>query len=179
MRRTSAAPAAAAAAAAASSSSSVSSSRQPQHALQPLRNASGAQYEESEDEALVRRNGEVSERIHEFEDQILGIQAQIRELKGEQRAIQERLNRPMQLPFGAGSNNRPAAPAAAAVGGASALISGSAYWNGRFAWDAEALDALSNVFGLPGYRVSQREVINATMSRKDTFVIMPTGAGKR
>ena len=139
----------------------------------PLLNASGAQYQETEDELRVRRCTEIDDRLEELERIVAQIQAEQRALKNEHRELQAELNRPMQLPF-----STPSRPTAPALGGASALISGSAFWSGRFEWDAAALDAMQRTFGLSSYRVSQREVVNATMSRKDCFVIMPTGAGK-
>lgn len=37
---------------------------------------------------------------------------------------------------------------------------------------------LSNIFGISRFRPMQEEIINASMSGKDVFVLMPTGGGK-
>ena len=48
----------------------------------------------------------------------------------------------------------------------------------KFFWD-EPIDVCRNeVFGIGGFRQNQRAVINATKSKKDVFVCMPTGGGK-
>ncbi|KAJ9537359.1 hypothetical protein OSB04_030092 [Centaurea solstitialis] len=51
-------------------------------------------------------------------------------------------------------------------------------WSGSFEWDDEANDVRFNIFGIPGYRANQREIINAIMSRRDVLVIMAAGGGK-
>lgn len=48
----------------------------------------------------------------------------------------------------------------------------------KFPWD-ESLDSLrKETFGIAAYRPNQKAIINATLSRKDVFVCMPTGGGK-
>ena len=51
-------------------------------------------------------------------------------------------------------------------------------WTGTFEWDAAVRDMLKSRFGHDSFRPLQREVINATLSRRDTFAILPTGSGK-
>lgn len=51
-------------------------------------------------------------------------------------------------------------------------------WTGTFEWDATVADLLKLQFGHDSFRPLQREVINATLSRRDTFAILPTGSGK-
>ena len=47
-----------------------------------------------------------------------------------------------------------------------------------FPWDDELAAIRSAVFGFEAWRPLQKEVINATLSRRDCFVVAPTGAGK-
>jgi len=47
-----------------------------------------------------------------------------------------------------------------------------------FPWDQDISDLRRNVFGLPNFRPNQKAIVNATLSKKDVFVCMPTGAGK-
>ncbi|RKP01486.1 hypothetical protein CXG81DRAFT_1869, partial [Caulochytrium protostelioides] len=52
------------------------------------------------------------------------------------------------------------------------------YTRDDFAWSPRMREALTTVFGLPRFRGHQAEIINATLSGRDTFVIAPTGFGK-
>ncbi|KAI3445622.1 hypothetical protein Pfo_002287 [Paulownia fortunei] len=52
-------------------------------------------------------------------------------------------------------------------------------WSSReFAWTKKLEANNKKVFGNHSFRPNQREVINATMSGNDVFVLMPTGGGK-
>ncbi|KAL4580725.1 hypothetical protein LXL04_016927 [Taraxacum kok-saghyz] len=52
-------------------------------------------------------------------------------------------------------------------------------WSKRdFPWTKKLEANNKKVFGNHSFRLNQREVINATMSGKDVFVLMPTGGGK-
>ncbi|RXH93004.1 hypothetical protein DVH24_013580 [Malus domestica] len=48
----------------------------------------------------------------------------------------------------------------------------------NFPWTNKLEDGNKKVFGNHSFRLNQREVINATMSGYDVFVLMPTGGGK-
>ena len=59
-----------------------------------------------------------------------------------------------------------------------AAPSSSDDWSSEFPWDATVDSTLSARFGHHTFRPLQREVINATLSGRDCFAILPTGAGK-
>lgn len=48
----------------------------------------------------------------------------------------------------------------------------------RFGWSDDVRRALKDRFRMSGFRHNQLEAINATLSGKDAFVLMPTGGGK-
>ena len=48
----------------------------------------------------------------------------------------------------------------------------------RFPWDEEITSYNSMLFGNANFRPNQRAIINATKSKRDVFVCMPTGGGK-
>jgi ATP-dependent DNA helicase Q1 len=48
----------------------------------------------------------------------------------------------------------------------------------EFSWDIEIQEALKNIFNINSFRVHQKEAINAVLSKKDVFVVKPTGGGK-
>ena len=53
------------------------------------------------------------------------------------------------------------------------------YWTRtRFEWDDEINHLNSVIFGNSSFRMNQRGIINATKSKRDVFVCMPTGGGK-
>ena len=47
-----------------------------------------------------------------------------------------------------------------------------------FPWDQQIDDANRMIFGNESFRENQREIINATKSRKDALALIPTGGGK-
>eukprot|EP00668_Euglena_longa_P015399 GGOE01019475.1.p1 GENE.GGOE01019475.1~~GGOE01019475.1.p1 ORF type:complete len:658 (-),score=186.29 GGOE01019475.1:94-2031(-) len=51
-------------------------------------------------------------------------------------------------------------------------------WEGHFEWDHRVQQLLTEKFGFASFRPLQREVVNAVLSGKDVFVVMPTGSGK-
>ncbi|KAI0564851.1 DNA helicase [Gracilaria domingensis] len=48
----------------------------------------------------------------------------------------------------------------------------------KFPWSLQLAMENRSVFGNPGFRPNQREAMNAALSGKDVFVLMPTGGGK-
>ncbi|KAM7195126.1 ATP-dependent DNA helicase hus2/rqh1 [Naviculisporaceae sp. PSN 640] len=48
----------------------------------------------------------------------------------------------------------------------------------KFPWSADVRRALKDRFRMSGFRHNQLEAINATLSGKDAFILMPTGGGK-
>ncbi|PWY70964.1 recQ family helicase MusN [Aspergillus heteromorphus CBS 117.55] len=53
----------------------------------------------------------------------------------------------------------------------------NALWSNH-AWSKDVRNALKDRFHLRGFRMNQLEAIDATLSGKDAFVLMPTGGGK-
>ena len=51
-------------------------------------------------------------------------------------------------------------------------------WQRKFPWDDKVDLANREVFGNKDFRENQREIINATKSRKDVLALIPTGGGK-
>ncbi|KAK9866664.1 hypothetical protein WJX84_002518 [Apatococcus fuscideae] len=51
-------------------------------------------------------------------------------------------------------------------------------WKARFAWTDELSRLNKDIFGNNGFRPNQQQAINATLARKDVFLLMPTGGGK-
>ncbi|KAI5361173.1 Putative helicase, RQC domain, P-loop containing nucleoside triphosphate hydrolase [Septoria linicola] len=50
--------------------------------------------------------------------------------------------------------------------------------NMKFPWSQEVCNVLKHRFHMKGFRENQFQAINATLSGKDAFVLMPTGGGK-
>ena len=51
-------------------------------------------------------------------------------------------------------------------------------WKARFAWTAELQRLNQEIFGNNSFRPNQQQAINATLARKDVFLLMPTGGGR-
>ena len=92
-------------------------------------------------------------------------QAQQRRLREEEASLREQLDALMVQ------------EAAAELAVASAAVQ-PADWAGSFEWDSAVDELLRTGFGHGTFRPLQREVINATLSGRDTFAILPTGSGK-
>ncbi|XP_018333814.1 ATP-dependent DNA helicase Q1-like [Agrilus planipennis] len=51
-------------------------------------------------------------------------------------------------------------------------------WSGNFPWTEKVFEILKNIFKLKEFRSKQLSAINATLSKKDVLLLMPTGGGK-
>ena len=51
-------------------------------------------------------------------------------------------------------------------------------WYDGFKWDKEIELANKQIFGNQEFRIKQREIINATKSKRDVIALIPTGGGK-
>ncbi|KAG7396619.1 hypothetical protein PHYBOEH_001993 [Phytophthora boehmeriae] len=51
-------------------------------------------------------------------------------------------------------------------------------WKTQFPWTEQVQTLLKDTFHLPKFRSVQEEVINATLSKQDVFVVMRSGGGK-
>lgn len=52
-------------------------------------------------------------------------------------------------------------------------------WKARFAWTTELQRLNQEIFGNNSFRPNQQQAINATLARKDVFLLMPTGGGRK
>ena len=69
--------------------------------------------------------------------------------------------------------------ATSAAAAPAAPTASSTDWAGRFEWDDRVAELLRTRFGhSSGFRPLHREVINATLSGRDAFAVLPTGSGK-
>jgi hypothetical protein len=59
------------------------------------------------------------------------------------------------------------------------MISDAQDWNdNNFPWTDKVEIVMKTVFGIHSFRANQREAINATLSKQDVFLLLPTGGGK-
>ncbi|KAJ5835647.1 hypothetical protein N7447_001673 [Penicillium robsamsonii] len=84
--------------------------------------------------------------------------------------VREQASQPRKV-FAETSGNAPKAPAPKKSPGH------SAFWSNH-PWSQEVRKVLKDRFHLRGFRPNQLEAIDATLSGKDTFILMPTGGGK-
>ena len=62
--------------------------------------------------------------------------------------------------------------------GGAVLQDGGGVWEGPFPWSDRMQEVLRRTFNLSQFRPLQSPVINCFLSRKDAFVLLPTGGGK-
>eukprot|EP01116_Phalansterium_solitarium_P017967 TRINITY_DN4581_c0_g1_i3.p1 TRINITY_DN4581_c0_g1~~TRINITY_DN4581_c0_g1_i3.p1 ORF type:complete len:831 (+),score=228.95 TRINITY_DN4581_c0_g1_i3:43-2535(+) len=108
------------------------------------------------------------------EEELGIIVAQIRELTEKKRGLEERKSALLHVLHPKASVDDDVSNSIAQNRKSSASID----WNGtNFPWFAE-VEHLKKKFEISDFRLHQRAVINATLSKKDCFVVMPTGGGK-
>ncbi|TYZ62624.1 hypothetical protein PybrP1_002384 [[Pythium] brassicae (nom. inval.)] len=99
------------------------------------------------------------------EQELESVEQELAVLLARQLSLQERRRELQQLLYVDGSE-----AAAAADDGSD--------WTADFAWTPRVRELLQTRFGLKAFRSVQLEVINATLAKRDAFVIMRSGGGK-
>ena len=119
-------------------------------------------------------------------DLISALQAELEDVLCEQEALRGREStlraRIAALHAAPARGTAPASRSASAPAAASsarqAAADAGADWSGSFEWDAAVMCSLERDFGHATFRPLQRQVINACLSNRDCFAVLPTGAGK-
>jgi len=112
----------------------------------------------AQDSTLYSRLQEVNAKLADVRQRIAELQCEEADLAYEAESLSEKI-----------SESKAAQQRAAAA---------AQDWCSSFAWDAPVLACLQELFHHQSFRPLQREAVNAVMSRRDVFAVMPTGSGK-
>ncbi|XP_058414653.1 ATP-dependent DNA helicase Q1 [Diceros bicornis minor] len=114
--------------------------------------------------ALTEELDSVTNELHAVDIQLEELLERQRELIQKKNILTNRIKQNLEDSDAGPSNECDSSPAA---------------WNREgFPWSGKVKDVLQNVFKLRTFRPLQLETINVTMSRKEIFLVMPTGGGK-
>ncbi|XP_054974226.1 ATP-dependent DNA helicase Q1 [Sorex araneus] len=114
--------------------------------------------------ALTEELDSVTSELHAVDIQIQELLERQQELLQRKSSLSQRIRQSLEAGEAGEGSRGDAAPAA---------------WSKEdFPWSGQVKDVLQNVFKLQKFRLLQLETINATMSGKEVFLVMPTGGGK-
>eukprot|EP01083_Nonionella_stella_P075056 203799_1 len=124
-------------------------------------------------------------QISENEKEVARIDSEIKELNKRRRELlEENRDYRRQISSSVSSNSASVSSNSRSISNRAALFRPSNSskikdWStSDFPWSSDLLKYRQEMFGITEWRTNQVEVINATMSKNDCFVVMPSGGGK-
>lgn len=123
-------------------------------------------------------NHQIQQEILGIEEEIDTIDAQIESLAAKRAELEARRHVLLSQTQDQIDEDDDVEIIASSVGMKSSNDIAERYSHRDFPWSAEVDRLARNVFGVNNFRQNQLEAINASLSGRDVFVIMPTGGGK-